>query len=325
MNFSTHYLGLELKNPIIIGSSPLTGTLEGVKSCAEAGAGAIVLKSLFEEQILNDIQKEKQQEYYQNDPEMLSYLSSYIKSNEIELYTDLIRKAKQSVDIPIIASINCTEAGEWVNIAKVFETAGADALELNIAIAPFDKHLTAQVVEEQMIEILRSVKQQVTLPISVKIGSYFTNLAHVVSRLVEAGAQGMVLFNRFYNSDIDIENCQVVAGDAFSVPEENSTTLRWLTLLHAQEIPCALSASTGIHSASTMIKQLLAGADTVQLCSVLFHQGLPIINTMLEEMAQWMQRHQFEKIDQFKGSVCTHPNIKMMERLQYLRRNNGER
>ena len=324
MNLSTNYLGLELKNPIVVGSSPLTGTVEGVKACEEAGAGAVILKSLFEEQILKDVKKEESHDFYDNDPEMYAYMVSYLRGNEIELYTDLIRGAKAAVHIPIIASINCTDAGEWVNTAKIFEDAGADALELNIAISPFDRTITADEIEDKMIEILKSVKTIVKIPVSVKIGDHFTNIAHVAFRLVENGADGLVLFNRFYNSDIDVDEMKVVPGHAFSVPEENGSTLRWVSLLAAQKIPCHLAASTGIHDAKDVVKQILAGATVVQLCSVLFHKGVSVIHTILDDLNVWMQKHQFDSVQQFRGTLCNNSNVKLMERLQYLRRNNNE-
>lgn len=324
MDLTTQYLGLKLKNPLVIGSSPLTGTIEGVKSCAEAGAGAIVLKSLFEEQILNDIKKEETQECYNADPEMFAYMASYMRGNEIELYTDLIKGAKAVVDIPIIASINCTDKGEWVSVAKIFEEAGADALELNIAISPFYGALNAMEIEDEMVAILKSVRTIVSIPISVKIGEHFTNIAHLAPRLVEAGAQGIVLFNRFYNVDIDIETLKVVPGNAFSVPEENSATLRWISLLKAQNISCQLAASTGIHNANQVVKQIAAGADVVQLCSVLFHKGVNTISTILEDVTFWMKQHNFDNLNQFRGCICHSRNAKLMERLQYLRRNQGE-
>lgn len=324
MDLSTNYLGIELKNPIIVGSSPLTGTVEGVKACAEAGAGAVILKSLFEEQILKDVRKEESHDFYDDSPEMYAYMVSYLRGNEIELYTELIRGAKAAVDIPVIASINCTDAGEWVNIAEIFEDAGADALELNIAISPFDRTMSADDIEDKTVEILKSVQDRVKIPVSVKIGDHFTNIAHLTFRLAENGANGLVLFNRFYNSDIDVDEMKVVAGHAFSVPEENGSTLRWISLLAAQQIPCSLAASTGIHDAKGVIKQILAGATTVQLCSVLFHEGLPVIQSILDEMQQWMQKHQFDSVKQFRGKLCNNSNVKLMERLQYLRRNNGE-
>lgn len=322
MDLSTKYLGLKLKSPVIVGSSTFTGSVEGVKNCAAAGAGAVVLKSLFEEQILADIKKEEgYTDIYDAMPDAHRYMTTFLRGNEIELYVKLIRESKKAVDIPVIASINCTDLGEWTAIAKEFQDAGADAIELNIAIFPFDRNVKAEAIEDEAVAILKAVKKSVTIPVSVKIGSHFTNICNFAFRLAQEGADGLVLFNRFYNTDIDIETVKVIPGNALSVPEENSNTLRWISLLSSQKIPSDLSASTGVFCGNAVVKQLLAGASSVQLCSTLYKNGLSHVSTVLSELKDWMSRHNYNTVKDFKGLLNSDDDVKVFERLQYLRRN----
>ncbi len=322
MDLSTTYLGLKLKSPVIVGSSTFTGSVEGVKICATAGAGAVVLKSLFEEQILSDIKREEgYTDIYDTMPDAHQYMTTFMRGNEIDLYVRLIKESKAAVDIPVIASINCTDMGEWTSIAKEFQDAGADALELNIAISPFDKDIKAEAIEDEAVAILKTVKKSITIPVSVKIGDHFTNICNFAFRLAQEGADGLVLFNRFYNPDIDIEAIKVVSGNAVSVPEETSNTLRWISLLSSQGLPCDLSASTGVFCGNAVVKQLLAGASSVQLCSTLYKNGLSHISKVLSEVQDWMSCHDFKFIADFKGLVNTNADVKVFERLQYLRRN----
>lgn len=324
MNTTCTYLGLNLKNPIIVSSSPLTGNIESIVKCAKAGAGAIVLKSIFEEQIQADIKKEESySDIYDSNLEIGQYLKTFVRGNEIEIYTKLIREAKAAIDIPVIASINCTDKGEWISFAKNFQEAGADAIELNIAISPFEYSLEPRAIEDEYIEILKQVEKNVSIPVSVKIGSHFTNICNMAFRLANNGAKGIVLFNRFFNPDFDIENMKVVSGNSISANEENSTTLRYVTLLKGQDIPCDISAATGIYNGKDVIKQILAGASTVQLCSSLYKNGLDQIAAILDTLTQWMQQHNFNSIADFKGKLCK-GNNSSMERMQYLRRNSEQ-
>ena len=323
MDLSTSYLGLKLRNPLIVSSSTLTATADGVAKCEKAGAGAVVLKSLFEEQIIADTKKEEgyNDELYNMNPEMQQYLHSYVRGNEIDHYIKLIEASKAAVGIPVIASINCTDHGEWISIAKRFQDAGADAIELNIAISPFDINLNPKDIENEYYEILDEVKANVNIPIAVKIGDHFTNICYMVNQLAKHGADAVVLFNRFYNADIDIEGMNAVPGNALSVKEENNCTLRYISLSYSQGVPCALSASTGVHTSEDAIKQILAGASSVQLCSSLYIKGLDYIQTLLDEMQAWMEKHHFSSIADFKGKANKKEDIHILERLQYLRRN----
>lgn len=323
MNLTTSYLGLKLKNPIVVGSSTFTGTVEGIVNCAKAGAGAVILKSLFEEQILSDIKKEEgYTDIYNSNPDADLYMKTFLRGNEIAIYEKLIREANKSVDIPIIASINCADKGEWMSFAKELQDAGADALELNIAVSPFDKDVASKNIEDEVVNIFNEVKKTVSIPVSVKLGNHFTNIGNLAFRLSMADAAGLVLFNRYYNPTIDIEHLKVVPGSALSVEEENSDTLRWISLLSAQGIPCDLSASTGVHTADDVVRQLLAGAKSVQVCSTLYRNGVEHIAKMVEGLEGWMQKHGFNSVDEFRGKCSASADVKVFERLQYLRRNN---
>lgn len=324
MKLSTTYLGLKLKSPIIVSSSTLTGSVESIKHCAEAGAGAVVLKSIFEEQIVSEIKREEgytDVDIYDSYPEAQEYLNTYMRGTEIEIYERLIRESKKVVDIPIIASINCSDKGEWISIARELQDAGADALELNVAIAAFDRDIDPREIEKEYIDILKEVEKNINIPVSVKLGDHFTNISRMAFGLSKAGAKGLVLFNRFYNPDINIEKMKVVPGNSISAPEENHNTLRWISLLSSQEIPCELSASRGVYTGEDVVKQILAGAKTVQVCSTLYRNGIDYIKQMNADVEAWMERHNFENVESFRGIVNKKEDIKVVERLQYLRRN----
>lgn len=324
MKLRTTYLGLELKSPIIVSSSTLTGNVESIKKCADAGAGAVILKSIFEEQISSEIKREEgysEEDIYDAYPEAQEYLNTFMRGSEIEIYEKLIRESKKVVDIPIIASINCSDKGEWIRIAKELQDAGADALELNIAIAAFDRDLDPRKIEDEYISILKEVEKNINIPVSVKLGDHFTNISRLAFNLTKAGAKGLVLFNRFYNPDINIEKMKVVTGNSISAPEENHNTLRWISLLSSQEIPCELSASRGVYTGEDVIKQILTGAQTVQVCSTLYRNGIEYVKQMNADIEAWMDRHNFDNVKDFRGIANKKEDIKVVERLQYLRRN----
>lgn len=323
MNLSTKYMGVELKNPIIVSSSKLTGNIDNIRSCAKAGAGAVVLKSLFEEQIIAKTEAGlKRNEMYFWYPEASDYVLNISKGSGVKEYLKLIEQSKKETDIPIFASINCVSPVEWPAFAKKMEAAGADGIELNIAIFPFDKNLNSQKIEDTYIEILQAVKKEVNIPVAVKIGPYFTNTVAMTWRLAEAGADALVLFNRFYNPDVDIATMKVVADNVFSSPDEKSIPMRWIALLSAENIPCDLAANTGIHYSIGVAKQLLAGATAVQLCTTLYQNGIPYITEIRKGLEDWMRKHGFKSIADFRGLVNKHPeNTAAFERIQYMKRN----
>jgi dihydroorotate dehydrogenase (fumarate) len=323
MNLSTTYLGLPLDNPVVVSSSKLTGTLENVKACANAGAGAVVLKSLFEEQITARIDsKLRKNEMYFWYPEASEYIQGISKGVGAEDYLKLIVESKKSVKIPVIASINCVSPLEWPKFAYKIQDAGADALELNIAIFPFSKDLSSQQIEDTYVQILTEVKKQITIPVAVKLGPFFTNMMNLSFRLADAGADGLVLFNRFYNPDVDIATAKVVTDNVYSSPDEKSVSMRWIALLSANGISADLAASTGIHYSIGVAKQLLAGATVAQVCTTLYQNGIPYLHEIVNGLSDWMKKKGYKEIADFRGMVNKFPeNTAGFERLQYMKKN----
>jgi dihydroorotate dehydrogenase (fumarate) len=320
-NLSTSYMGLTLRNPIIAGSSGLTNTVENIQKIYQAGAGAVVLKSLFEEQIQASVNKTfSQNENNYSYPEALDYISHYTRENDLERYLKLIRDAKAAVDIPVIASINCVSSSEWVTFAKNIQEAGADALELNIFILPSDPRRKADQQEQVYFEILQAVMKQVKIPVSAKISYYFSGLSNMALQLSWTGVKGLVLFNRFYSPDIDIESFQITTGNVYSTPGENALTLRWVALL-SDKVQCDIAASTGIHDGKAAIKQLLAGAKAVQVASVLYEKGFDQIGIMTREMEEWMDRHKLANTKDFIGKLSYREakNPAAYERVQFMK------
>lgn len=321
MDLSTTYLGLKLKNPIIISSSRLTGSLENIKKCAEHGAGAIVLKSLFEEQLLADPGKLlDQDEKYFWFPEAVEFINEHSKEQGMKEYLELIKAAKSEVEIPIFASINCNTPDEWPKFAAKLEEAGADGIELNISIMPFGREISSQDIEDTYIKIVEEVKKFVNLPVAVKISPMFTNIQGQVKRLEGAGADAVVLFNRLYRPDIDIENEKVIRKNILSGPEEITQSLRWVSLL-SSSVSCDIAGNTGIHSSDGVIKHMLAGADAVQICSVLYKNGVDYIGVILEEIEKWFQKKNYSALSQIQGKLSREgKNAAAFERVQFMRK-----
>ncbi len=321
MNLSTTYLGLKLKNPVIVGSSSLTSNVKNVKRCAKNGAGAVVLKSLYEEQILADTDElVHQDEMYLWYPEAFDYVNKLSKEDGIDQYLNLIKECKSEVDMPIIASVNCITPEDWPVFSRELENAGADAIELNISIFPDSEELSCTEIGDRHIRIVRAVSRQVKIPVSAKISHYFSNLRMMAKRLYMAGAKGLVLFNRFYRPDIDIENIKMTTDDTFSGPDEITMSLRWVGLL-SEKSPYDISASTGVHDATGVIKQILAGATSVQVCSALYKNGFSYLKRILEEMDLWMRKKGFDSIDDFRGLINKDPqNSAGWERIHFMKK-----
>lgn len=319
MKTSTTYMGLPLDNPLMIGSSSLTANVKSVVKCAESGAGAIVLKSLYEEQILLDSDELVQQdEMYLWYPEAFDYVNNLSKEEGVDKYLTLIRDCKKSVTIPIIASINCISHEEWPKFSRELENAGADAIELNITIFPDSDELSCTEIGEQHMRIVRAVCKNVNIPVAAKISFYQSNIKMMARKIVEAGAKGLVLFNRYYRPDIDIDKMQMTKEDTFSASEEMTLPLRWIGLLSGK-VNCDLVASTGIHTAQGMIKQILAGASAVQMCSAFYRYGIYYIKSLLEEMEVWMRKKGFSSLDEFKGLINKDPkNNAAWERIHFM-------
>ncbi len=323
MDLTTKYLGLNLKNPIIIGSCSLTSSLSEIKKLEKHGAGAVVLKSIFEEEILMDAESQLKEAsenrfIYDKYSETLDYIDLHVKEERLNDYIQLIKSAKMEVLIPIIASINCVSDAEWTVFAKRIEEAGADALELNISLNPTD--LEMRDFEQTMHAIIQKVLKQVKIPVAVKINNSFTHMARTILDLAASGIGGLVLFNRAYMPDIDINTLEAVQGRSFSSPEIYSESLRWMALL-SDQVNCSMVASSGIHTSEALIKQLLAGADAVQIVSALYENGEDHINLLLNELEKWMLAKGFSSLEQFKGKASSKKvgNPAVFERIQFMK------
>ncbi len=322
MNLSVNYLGLKLKSPVVVGSSSLTTSIANLKKIENSGAGAVVLKSIFEEEIYNEyrsiLEKEKDQEF--PDVRFLDYYDYKIKEDNVKKYLDLIKTAKSTVNIPVIASINCVSSWEWNFFAKKLEEAGADAIELNMFILPSDFTKTADEIEQTYLNIIAKIKEAVKIPIAVKLSYYFADLASFVKRVSESGVDGVVLFNRFFHPDFDIENFKIVPSNVLSRSSDLAISLRWMSILSGR-MGCDLIASTGVHDGASVIKEILAGANAVQVVSSLYKNGIESISDMIEEVKVWMEKHGFESLDDFRGkmSQVNSPNPAEYERVQFMR------
>jgi len=320
VDLSTSYMGLKLRNPLIVAASSLTGSPAKVKRCEDTGAGAVVLKSLFEEQIEAQTSQMEQEAWPYTHTEAYDYVRQMgLRLGQAE-YLKMIAEAKKKVSIPVIASLNCVSPTAWTRFAAKIAEAGADALELNIALLASDFDRSAEEIQGAYVKIVEAIRGQVELPIAVKLGPYFTSLPQTALALRRAGASALVLFNRFYQLDFDIEQLALTPGYHLSSPDEIHLPLRWIAILSSQ-VGCDLAASTGVHDGAGVIKQLLAGARAVQICSALFLKGIERIELMLEELTAWMDRHGYGKIEEFRGKMCQEASGKpaLYERLQYIK------
>lgn len=319
INLETNYIGLKLKNPVIVSSSGLTNSLDKIKQIEKAGAGAVVLKSLFEEQINHEAGKMMGQS--QNYPEAEAYIRTYTKSHSVGQYLKLIGSAKKETTIPIIASINCVSVDDWTGFAKQIQEAGADALELNIHIVPTNVDRSSQEIEQVYYSIVEKVKEDLSIPIVVKIGYHFSNLNQFVNGLFYRKVKGVVLFNRFYQPDIDIDKLELISSEVFSSPAEIRNSLRWVGILSDKVKNIEISASTGIHDGAAVVKFLLAGAQTVQVCSVLYKKGTQYLGDIIQDISTWMETKKYNTIDEFRGKLNygTKGDPAIYERTQFMK------
>jgi dihydroorotate dehydrogenase (fumarate) len=321
VDLSTEYLGMKLKNPVIAGSSGLTNSVKSIKELEENGAGAVVLKSIFEEEIAfeyEDILKEAESKGYNLD--QFDYYDYKIKEDNIDKYTTLINESKKNVSIPVIASVNCVYSHEWLAFASQLEKAGADALELNMFFLPSDFERTSEEKEKAYFQIIEQVQKAVNLPIALKISYYFSNLGPMIQKLSNTGISGLVLFNRFFSPDFDIDKFEVKSSNLFSAPSDLSISLRWIAIMAAR-VNCDLAASTGVHDGVALIKQLLAGADAVQVASTLYKNGKGRIGEMLKTLEEWMKGKGYGSLSDFKGkmSQAKSSNPAAFERVQFMK------
>lgn len=320
VNLATKYMGLNLKNPIIVSSSSLTHSAEGAQRCADAGASAVVLKSLFEEQINSDVKALSDSSVPSFHAEEWDYIQRMGLDMNADEYLKIIEESKAKVDIPVIASLNCISSDRWSEFAKNIEAVGADALELNIAVMPRQFDENPDKIEQHICNIVSNVKEKIKIPVAVKLGPYFTSMPRIAKNVRKAGASALVLFNRFYQTDIDINKMAHDSKNKYSTPAEMSNTLRWISLLY-QQIGCSLVGNTGIHDGEAVIKQLLVGARAVEICSTLFVNGMGQIQLMLDDVQKWMEEKGYESVDDFRGNM-SHKNSKhpeYFERQQYIR------
>lgn len=325
MNITTTYMGLELKNPLIVSSSRLTGEIKSIRQCIQAGAGAIVLKSLFEEQIRLDAESKlrnaKDSELYFWFPEAKEHVVGLSVEANLENYLDFVGSVKKESDIPVISSINCITNEGWPNFASAIQQAGADALELNIAIFPFNDLQSSGDIEEKYVDIVREVKKHVTIPVSVKLGYYFTNLYAMANNLVKNGVDGLVLFNRYFRPDINIDTLEVITDNYLSSPLEATVAMRWIALLSGRKLNVDLVASTGVHDYRGVVRQILVGARAVQLCSTLYLNGIEVLPTIEAGLKRWMEDNRFESLDDFRGIALEKQTTDAsFERVQYMKR-----
>jgi dihydroorotate dehydrogenase (fumarate) len=323
MDLSSTYLGLRLRTPLVVAASPLSEEIESIEQMEEAGASAIVLYSLFEEQLQQESVELAQSLDHGtfSTPEALTY---FPEPEQFRLgpeeYLKHIARAKKAVDIPIIASLNGSSAGGWTAYAQAIQQAGADALELNIYSIPTDMDVTSAEVEQTYLDILKAVRAAIHIPLAVKLSPFFTNFANMAKRLDLAGANGLVLFNRFYQPDIDLEGLEVKPNILLSTPMAMRVPLRWVALLHGK-LRASLAATSGIHRATDVLKMLMAGADATMLCSALIRHGPRQLSVIERDMVAWMEEHEYSSVTQLKGSMsqrnCAEPSA--FERAQYMR------
>lgn len=317
-NLKTNYLGLTLKSPVVVSSSRLTSNIGNLISAEDHGAGAVVLKSLFEEQIMYYINEYRQVDNY---PEADDYIASYTRSHSLDEYLSNLKEAKKSLTIPVIASINCFSRGSWIDFSRKIQDAGADALELNAFFMPSDGSITSKDAEMEYLNLIEELIQKVTIPVSVKLGMRFTNVLNIINSFYVRGVKGVVMFNRFYEPDIDINKMEIVPAQVFSNPDEKRYVLRWIAMASAMGLKLDISASTGVHDGEDVIKYMLAGANAVQVCSALYRNGIPFISTINKEIEDWMKHKGFSSIDEFRGRLNWKNTEKpvLFERTQFMK------
>ncbi len=324
VDLRTSYLGLQLANPIVASSSPLTGDLDGLRQLQDAGVAAVVLPSLFEEQIEQEAIEINRLVEYGVDS-FAEALGGYLPdlggyNTGPERYLTKVEEAKQALSIPVMGSLNGTTRGGWVRYAKRLENAGVDAIELNIYLIPTDPYADGPAVEQRYLDLVAAVKESVSVPLSVKIGPYFSSLPHMAKRLVEAGADGLVLFNRFYQPDLDMEELSVIPDVKLSSPVELGLPLRWVAILHGKVL-CDLAVTTGVHYAIDAVKAIAVGANVAMMASALLHGGPGVAGEVIAGLTRWLEDHEYESVGQLRGSMSmgSAPNPDRFVRANYMR------
>ena len=310
MDTSTKYLGLDLKSPIIVGSCGLTADVDKMVAMEKAGAGAVILKSVFEEQIIYDIKRNTHVVApIDNYGDSYEYIAAHVADDSLGKHFQMIRDAKSRLTIPVIGSINCFSYENWLTYAIKFQEVGCDALELNMAILPYETSLSADDVERTFSQIINTLRKSISIPISIKVGTYFTDMAKQMQQLSWMGIQGVTMFNKSVQVDIDIENETLQNASYLSNPEDLYNTLRWVAIL-SKKMRCDISASTGVYAADDVVKMLLAGATTVQVVSCLYKNGIDTIAQLNQGLNAWMEKKGYSNLSQFRGKLAVQPNDK---------------
>jgi dihydroorotate dehydrogenase (fumarate) len=310
MDTKTKYLGLELSSPIVVGSCGLTSDVDKMVQMEQAGAGAVVLKSVFEEQIIHDIKRNTHMVApIDNYGDSYEYIAQHVADDSLERHFSMIREAKRRLTIPVIGSINCFSYENWLTYAKKFEEVGCDALELNMAILPYETSLSADDVERTFSQIINTLRKSISIPISIKVGTYFTDMAKQMQQLSWMGIQGVTMFNKNVQVDIDIESESLKNASYLSTPEDMYNTLRWVALL-SKKMRCDISASTGVFTGADVVKMLLAGATSVQVVSCLYKNGIDTLRELNDGLRQWMAAKGYENIAAFRGKLSVMPTDK---------------
>jgi dihydroorotate dehydrogenase (fumarate) len=320
-DLSTKYMGLTLKNPIMVASSRLTRDIEGLKTAEDAGAGAVVLTSIFEEEIrseVDDLVTASSSPFWHS--EAMHYITRYGKENAVGRYLDFINEAKSKLSIPVFASVHCTSAEGWTDFAERVEAAGADALELNLHVLPSNPELRNRQYESVYYDVLSEVRKRVSLPIALKLGFFFSGLARTYRNLSRKGVDALVLFNRYYGLDFDIEELSLKSSGFLFRTADLSLRLRWVSIM-VNHVECDIAASGGIYEGEGVIKLILAGASAVEVCSALYKNGMGHLNVMLDDVREWMDRQGFDTIEDFRGklSQAESENPAAYERVQFLK------
>lgn len=310
MDTSTKYLGLDLKSPIIVGSCGLTADVDKMVEMEKAGAGAVVLKSVFEEQIIYDIKRNTHVVApTDNYGDSYEYIAAHVADDSLSKHFQMIRDAKKRLTIPVIGSINCFSYENWLTYAIKFQEAGCDALELNMAILPYETSLSADDVERTFSQIINTLRKSISIPVSIKVGTYFTDMAKQMQQLSWMGIQGVTMFNKSVQVDIDIEKETLQNASYLSNPEDLYNTLRWVAIL-SKKMRCDISASTGVYTADDVVKMLLAGATTIQVVSSLYKNGIGTIAQLNQGLNAWMEKKGYNSLSQFRGKLAVQPNDK---------------
>lgn len=321
MDTKTKYLGLEIESPIIVGSCGLTNDINNLVKMEQAGAGAVIIKSVFEEQIIYDIKRNLSMMAPTDNYGMsYEYVAAHVSDDSLGKHFDLIKEAKKRLHIPVVGSINCYSFENWMTYTQRFQEAGCDALELNMAILPYETTMSYEDVDRLFSNIINTLRKSVSIPVSIKVSQNFTDMANFMQRLSWMNINGITMFNKALNVDIDVDKMELTHAPSLSTPEEMYNTLRWVAIL-SNKLRCDISASTGVHTPADVVKMLLAGAGTVQVVSSLYKNGIDYLQTLNDGLHKWMEEKGYTKLSQFRGKLAVKANdeASMFFRTQFMK------